>query len=102
MTSILQDLLIDDLTEPQVRLQVNYVFESLIDQDAKRLGRSKTLGKAKSLLEFYDLVKRSVDDIEKRTGISDDKKVILTEEEPDISSKTETITFSVVKRMPGA
>lgn len=98
------DLLNSELTETDVRILVKEVFEnSLVDPDLKRIsGRSKTLGNSKSLLEFYELVGQAIDNYEKRESISAEKKVIFTEEEPDTSSKTETITYSLVSREPGA
>lgn len=102
--STLQDLLKEELVTPDVKIKVQHVFENnLMDPDTKKIaGRTKTLGKAKSLLEFYELVSQAVDNYEKRSGVSDDKKIIFTEEEPDASSKTETVTYSLISRIPGA
>lgn len=105
MASVLQDILRADLTTNPVRIQVREIFnESIIDADSKKLipGRLKTLGNAKSLLEFYELVHQAIDNYESRANVSDEKKVIFTEEEPDSNSRSETITFSLLKREPGA
>lgn len=104
MASLLQDLLNTELTEADVRVLVRSIFEnSLVDPDAKRIpGKSKTLGDAKSLNEFYELVGQAIDNYEKRAGVSAEKKVIYTEEEPDTSSRTETVTFSLMSREPGS
>ena len=104
MASLLQDLLNAELVEGDIRVLVREVFEnSLIDPDAKKVPvRSKTLGSTKSLNEFYELIGQAIDNYEKREGVSADKKVIYTEEEPDTSSRTETITFSLISREPGA
>lgn len=101
----LEHLLNEELLDDNVRIQVDRVYQ-LIRGDAptrqEQLVRSKTLGKAKSLLEFYDLVRQAVDDYEKRAGISEEKKIFLVEEEPDIDARTETIALGLVSREPGA
>lgn len=103
--SVLQDLLRDDLLDDNIRIRVQRVYQILRgDTPTKQeeLARSKTLGKAKSLLEFYDLVRQAIDDYEKRAGLAEEKKIFLTEEEPDIEARTETITLGLVSREPGA
>lgn len=101
--STLQDLLGEELTTDQQRILVRNVFENAITNSVRTgLPRTKTLGAAKSLLEFYDLVRQAKDDYETRQNIADEYKIIFTEEEPDIESQTETITFGLVKRVPGA
>jgi len=105
MTSVLQDLLNSELTEEQVRIQVQAQFDFIrteAEQEAKKFGRSKSLGEAKSLLEFVDLVRQAIDDYENRQGIQEPNKVLFTEEEPDYAARTETITFSLLRREPGA
>lgn len=103
MSSILANGLNPELLT-NVRIRVMDVYNNrLIDPDSKKIpGRSKTLGKAKSLLEFYELVSQAINDNEKRANISDINKITITEEEPDINSKSEIITFSLLKREPGA
>lgn len=103
MSSILLNNLNPDLLS-NVRIQVRDVFNNrLVDPDSKKIpGRSKTLGTAKSLLGFYELVGQAIDNYEKRANISDINKITFTEEEPDINSKSEIITFSLLKREPGA
>jgi len=101
----LEDILREDLTESPYRIEVQKVFDFIAGDYPTReekLARSKTLGKAKSLLEFYDLVRQVIDDYESRTGTSEADKILLTEEDPDIDVKTETITLSLVSREPGA
>ena len=103
MTELLE-LLNQDLLDPTVRIQVRRVFENnLVDPDSKKLpSRTKSAGDVKSLNEFYTLVSKAIDHYERRSNVSDDKKVVFTEEEPDTASKSETITFSVVSRRPCA
>jgi hypothetical protein len=64
--------------------------------------RLKTPGASKNLLEFYSLVGQAINNYESRANISDVNKVVFTEEEPDVNAKSETITFSLMKRQPGA
>jgi hypothetical protein len=100
MSSALQDLLSDDLTENDIRVVVQGIFDiNFVTEDNPR---SKTLGRAKSLLEFYDLVRQAIDNYETRAGATQVNKVIFTEEEPDADSDTETITFSLISREPGS
>ena len=102
----LEDLLDSDLTIDQVRIRVEYIWQVLRDGGrptrADELKRSKTLGTAKSLLEFYELVRQAINDYESRKGVSQRDKVTFTEEEPDKDAKTETITLGLVNRLPGA
>jgi hypothetical protein len=105
MTGILLDLLDDELTENERRVFVNHVFTtSFSNPDFQRFpsDRSKSLGSAKTLREFYNLVRSSIRDMEDRASVPESLKVFFTEEEPDTAGQTETITFSLIKRLPGA
>jgi len=101
--SVLADLLNEELTQEDVKILVSKVYETLRGQpDPRRnLGRSTTLGSTKSLLEFYDLVRRAIDDYETRAGVIQENRICFTEEEPDINSQTESIVFSLIERQPG-
>lgn len=100
MGSILQDILVDDLKENDIRVKVEQIFDINFQQDLNP--RSTTPGNSKSLLEFYDLVRQAINDYETRAGTLTVNKVIFTEEEPDADSDTETITFSLIARNPGS
>jgi hypothetical protein len=104
--SILEDLLSEDLTTDRRRVIVSQVFDNSITDGSivypDHSGITRTLGNTKSLLEFYNLVRQAKDDYESRAGTLDRNKIIFTEEEPDIESETETITFSLIKRVPGS
>jgi hypothetical protein len=103
MTSTLLDTLDDELSEPRPTVIVQQVFEDLVDVSTVLAPpRTKSLSQAKSLLEFYELVGQAIDNYESRAGTSSDNRVIFTEEEPDTGAGTETITFSVARREPGA
>lgn len=101
----LQDLLNVELTEDNKKVVVEHIYGTVTEDFARGSvgapGRSKTLGGAKSLLEFYDLVRRAVHDYEIRSGVSKVDRVTFTEEEPDADSQTESIVFSLVSRQPG-
>lgn len=102
--SQLQDLLRADLTEADKRILVSTTFSQIFTEGFTKqdLERSRTLGNAKSLLEFYELVRQVIDDYESRSEVTDEAKVIFTEEEPDVSAGHEAIVFSLVRRAPGS
>jgi hypothetical protein len=100
--TVLQDILSEGLTEEQARIIVQQVSQVHVERSEDRFSdRSKTLGQAKSLLEFYDLVRQAINDYDTRAGTIEQHRIKFTEEEPDASSQTETVTFSLVKREPG-
>jgi hypothetical protein len=105
MAEVLEDILDEELTENQRRIYVQQAFEYIVGETTQqgRTGqtRSVTPGKAKSLLEFYDLVRQAIGHLEDRASVPEENKVRYTEEEPDTNSSTETITFSLIKREPG-
>jgi len=102
--STLQDILSDELKTAPNRITVQHVFDEFsgFAEAKKSLAKSKTLGQAKSLLGFYELVKLAIDHYESRGGTPEINRVTLVEEDPDIESQTETITYSLMKREPGA
>jgi len=100
----LENLINSELTEDSVKLVVQEVFQIVrgdTPTKAELLQRSKTLGQAKSLLEFYDLVRQAIENDEKNRGVPEKNKILFTEEDPDVDAVTETITFSLVSREPG-
>ena len=103
--SDLLDILSEELSREEAKIVVQRVFDfentrGITPPVAER-GRATTLGSAKSLLEFYDLVRRAVNDYENRAGTTQANLVTFTEEEPDVNSDTETIVFSLMERLPG-
>jgi len=103
--STLQDILSEDQVTEEPRIIVRQQYSEIVSElrDVHPgLERSKTLGEAKSLLEFYDLVDQAIEMYETRAGIPEHYRVNFTEEQPDFESETETITFSLVRREPGA
>ena len=74
MASELQDLLNEELKENREKIFVSQQFDFIVGQAEKLaspMGRSKTLGQAKSLLEYYDLVRQAIDDYESRKAINE-------------------------------
>ena len=59
--SILEDLLGDDLEENRLRVLVETVYDMNIDSNLK-VPKDRTIGPAKNLKEFYDLVNRALID----------------------------------------
>jgi hypothetical protein len=112
MTSILQDLLTPGLLEEDPKVIIQQYTNLLLDRAVSpsySVSKSTTHGKAKSLLEFHDLVRQAIDDYEKRAGVpvtdgkilDQDRRIVFTEEEPDARTETESITFSLMRREPG-
>lgn len=102
MTSVLQDLLRPELVASTPRVTVQQVTHMVLNRaSGDSTPRSKTLGKAKSLLEFYALVRQAIDDYEKRASVPPELRINFTEEEPDAKTEAETITFSLFRREPG-
>lgn len=104
MSSILQDLLDTELTEDQIKIRIEHHFDFIASTavDERKSKISKTPGEAKTLLEFYDLVRQAIVDYETRQNVIDSAKVVFTEEEVDKAAESETITFSLVRREPGS
>ena len=102
--SVLLDILNTDLSTNERRLVVRQWFDGVFQEGFTKqdLERSKTLGPAKSLLDFYDLVRQAIENYEIREGVTDENKIVFTEEEPDIGAKNEAVIFSLVSREPGA
>ncbi len=100
--SLLRDLIPADLSREQVRIIAASQY-SQITSVAVRPERSRTPFPAKNLNEFYSLVKNCVDDRERRENVIDDARIHFTEETPDYpKDKNVIISFSLVRRLPGA
>jgi hypothetical protein len=100
MTTVLEDLLTEDQEAYENRIQVRDVFEMNFSKNVPPADR--TIGQAKSLTEFYELVYRGITDYESRAGTPLANHVTFTEEDPDVDSSTETVTFRLMKREPGS
>jgi hypothetical protein len=102
--SLLEDLLREDLTVDNRKLIVRHIFTSSFTEAFSRqdIERSRSIGSAKSLSGFYDLVRLAIGDYETRSGVTEENKIFFTEEEPDVDAEHESIVFSLIKRVPGA
>lgn len=103
MPSELEHLLSDELSDRHPLITVEeatQIFTNLIDT-TDRLKRSKTPAPAASLNQFYSYVDAAIGNQQDLAGTPTANRVRFTEEEPDFPSETETITFSLIKRMPG-
>lgn len=105
MTVLRDDILDDELTQEQAKVIVKHQFDSIIESAHKVKGfdlpRSRTPGAAKDVYEFCDLVRQSIEHREQQKNVTNDARVIVTQETSDLDQKLETITFSLEKRQPG-
>jgi hypothetical protein len=102
MVDFLDDLLDDELTQDNIRVVVERIFDKEVGADRPRTEKDRTPKEAKPLVGVYDLIRQAIVNFEKRAGMPDANKVLFTEEEPDASALTEVITFSLVSRVPGS
>jgi hypothetical protein len=100
MSTILEDILLESQEADSSRIQVRHVFESSFTSNTAPADR--TIGQAKSLTEFYELTYRGIKDYEARAGTPLANHITFTEEDPDIDSSTETVTFRLIRREPGS
>jgi hypothetical protein len=98
MTSILEEIEGGEAYES--RIEVRELFDNNFGANIPSADR--TIGQAKSLTEFYELVSRALNDYEVRAGTPLKYHVNFTEEDPDEESETETVTFRLMKREPGS
>jgi hypothetical protein len=69
----------------------------------KETSRLRSPYPAKNINEFFALVETVINDYERRQSISEEAKIVFTEEEPDYGKdQGPTITFNLVERHPGA
>jgi len=102
--SLLQDLIPEDLLDNnRVIISAQQQYCALI-QSAKQIPPPlRTPFPAKNLDEFFNLVKKVINDNEYRRNVPTNLQINYTEEEPDyLKDLGPTITFSLVVREPGA
>lgn len=86
--------------DPPIIISPQY---SQILETVTRLPRSTTPFPAKNLNEFYDLTRQVIEDYERRENVIADGKVKFIEEEPDYPKDLNVIiSYSLVRREPGA
>ena len=98
----LEDLLDEELTENNIRITVERIFDKEVGGDRARLEKDRSPRVAKNLTGVYELIRKTIVDYEKRAKVPEANKVTFTEEDPDIKAVTEVITFSLVTRKPGS
>ncbi len=99
-----------DSDEVELKIVVNNVFNSQIVVDNSLAQKSRTVKPAKSLTEVYDLVRKAVEDYQKRANTPQQNQNAFTEGDPDLKvienlnaqKKSGLISFGLVKRCPGA
>lgn len=104
MTVLRDDILDEALTQEQAKVIVKYHFDSILESGQKRgfdQPRSRTPGTAKDVYEFCDLVREAVEHKSQMENVTDDARVILTQEFSDVDQQLEAITFNLERRQPG-
>jgi hypothetical protein len=99
------DILTDELLDKR-KVTINQVWDVEFSTDyinkTALQERGKNPSEAVDVYDFYDLVRRAIRDLETRTNINPRDYVRFTEEEPDAESTKDTITVSLVERIPGS
>jgi len=100
----LDDILLDELTENNIRIIVQKIYQATFERDTSaRWSKSVTPKIAiNNLTGVYDLIRRAIQNYESRANTPTVDKVTFTEEDPDKILTSEVITASCLKRDPGA
>lgn len=103
MSSQLQDILNPELAVDERRVLVRDFYQNLMPNEMlpPSLARARSVGTAKSLDEFYQLVGTALANFQTLEGIEQDNIVRYSEEEPDLEAQTESIVYGLIKRQPG-
>lgn len=99
---MVESLLDPVLAENNIRITVQYIYDMQMSDTSVSDNKGRSPKSTKSLNEVYDLVRQAIDDYERRANLDTKNKILFTEEELDHTSEGEIITFSLVKREPGA
>lgn len=106
-----QDILPDSLTDEEKRLVVRRqldVWGNTINNDNKSslepfTDRHRQPKEAKDINDFFDLVRRALEDKQyNHDGISANRGIVFTEEFPRKELETETISFALQSREPAS
>jgi hypothetical protein len=89
-------------SEKKLKIIVESLYSTIVDNAAVMEGPSQTPGAAKNILETQELVIDAIKDYDKRTHATKDASVVVTYENPDVDMKLETISISLARREPGA
>lgn len=104
-------LLREDIIDPQIlkdieKSNVKVVVENLYQHILARAHVIPELTKspleAKDVIEVMDLIKTAIEDYESRTHATQDAKVQVVYEEPDVEMELERISIDLSRREPGA
>jgi len=91
-----------ELTDPNTRIRVEQIFNQKVER-AQDASRSVAPGQARNYFDFLSILEKALDDYQTRIPIVPvDRKLKMSWERVDDLSETETVTVSVVKRVPGA
>jgi len=102
-SSLRTDILSKELSALPQRVVVTDAYNVVIQSAVNLECRGRTSGAAKSLTEFYNLVRQVILDLERREETTKQGIICLTEEDLDFKKSDQiTIVFSLVKRKPGA
>lgn len=89
-----------ELTENPYRIRALKTFSGIIERTDTGV-MSTTPGPAKNYFQCCELIRTAIDDYQKRFDSPTVKPVNLSWEDPDFQADTETISISLIKRMPG-
>ena len=95
------DLLKSDLTEDQKKVKViaEEVFGGFIERAIQ--DRTRTPGDTKDIFEVLELIRVAIKDYESRSHVTQDAQIDVIYEKPDRPIEVETISLSVISRVPG-
>lgn len=88
-----------NLLEENPRMVVNQITGTLISTSTD--ARSKTVGNAKSITGFYELVEEAMKHSEEVGGVSEESKISFTRDYSLEDFTNEIITYKLLKRQPG-
>lgn len=106
-TSLLRKDLLPEMTEGDIRTQVEYVYGSVIENTWRKEDvvvpgeRLKSVFDAKDIPEVAELIKKAIENYESRGTVIGDAKVNVSYEDPDKIEELEMITILPDERLPG-
>lgn len=103
MSLLRTDILTEEQIEEQKKITIiaGTQFKTLVDT-ATRFDKTTTPQPAKNIIEVMDLIKTAIEDRDRRRSKTQDARVVVSYEDPDVDAELETITLSLIKREPGA
>lgn len=96
------DILTEDLTESQqkTRLIVGTQFKTIVDA-ANRYDKTTTPKPTKNINETMAIIKEAIEHRENTENKTADARVVISYDEPDTVAELETISISLISRVPG-